>query len=161
MTWHSTPLAPREEHSTLTGQAPSQMPKTLRAERPLQPASQSATQCDSYAERGSGSGAVGSAAGDAGGGNQESAKGKGGAFGGDARAEAEDRVSADLIGGNVAFEEAGSYWPRTTTSSTNTSRFAASAHITRRLCPSPQPRVSILRSVAANDVWRRPAAVDD
>ena len=80
--------------------------------------------------RGSGSGDARSAEGDAGGGNQESATGKGRAFGGDARAEAEDRVSADLIGGNVAFEEAGSHWPRTLTSNTNTSRFAASAHIT-------------------------------
>ena len=89
------------------------MQKILRAERPLQPASQSATQCDSFGKRGSGSGAgfgeVGGDVGDAGSGDCAGEEGEGRALGGEARAEAEDRVSADLIGGNVAFEEAGAH----------------------------------------------------
>ena len=67
-------------------------------------------QCDLCGERGSGFGEVGGDAGDAGEGDREGEEGEGGALGGEARAEAEDWVSAGVIGGEIAFEARESCW---------------------------------------------------
>ena len=61
--------------------------------------------CDPRGERGSGPGEVAGDAGNASEGNCEGEEGQGGALGEEGQAEAEeDLVSAELIGGEIAFE---------------------------------------------------------
>ncbi len=62
---------------------------------------------DSCGEHGCGPGEVEGDAGDDGTGDQEGAEGQGGALGGEEEQPQEDWVSAELIGGEVALEEAG------------------------------------------------------
>ena len=62
---------------------------------------------DSCGERGCGSGEVAGDAGDNGAGDCEVEKGEGGARGGEGEEQEDDWVSAELIGGEIAFEWAG------------------------------------------------------
>ena len=68
---------------------------------------------DSRGQHRCGPGEVGDHAGDAGEGNRQGEEGEGGALRGEGQGEAEDWVSAELIGGEIAFEGDGLCWPWT------------------------------------------------